>query len=306
MKTILRYTVLFLLLSTVARAQDFDLGDVMGEAEDFFVGPVQTVENEAEKDALITTTFEKIFEQLNYEEDGVSYKNIFLGSMKTLLGDFPEESFTGKCLTIMGEYAYLLAYCDMMAEQQTDPCKKKDWLGIETMVLFLGTAINYCPETFYTEEIGHNENETYLIQIATYFFGREDYAENYSLLSKHYASLQDKYFKNDYDYYDKIQEMEVDVSNTIIGLDRHKKEHEDTHLKLFMKFEFANQQLKLNSAFKREMKKSKYDGQTGIPIGEFVDPVSYIDFVGEMFTPEYQLKKTLEIASESSAIKCTH
>ncbi|MBR9855715.1 MAG: hypothetical protein GYB37_14240 [Algicola sp.] len=304
MKKILGYAALFLLISTGARAQEFDLGDIMDEAQDFFGEAQEKAANEAD----IEATFEKIFEQLNYEEDGVSYKNIFLGSMKVFLGDFLEESFTGKCLTIMGEYAYLLAYCDMMAEQQTDPCKKKDWLGIETMVLFLGTAINYCPETFYTEEIGHNENETYLIQIATYFFGREDYAENYSLLSKHYASLQDKYFKNDYDYYDKIQEMEVDISNTIIGLDRHKKEHEDTHLKLFMKFEFANQQLKLNPALSQEIVPVRYlksGGQSRV-IGQEYDPVNYIEFVGKMFTPEYQLKKTLEIAAESSAIKCTH
>lgn len=64
--------------------------------------------------------------------------------------------------------------------------------------------------------------------------------------------------------------------------------YEDPHIQLYHKFMQANEQL--------DLLEEEIDGE--IKVGYL------IDFVSKMFTPGFQVSKALEIASESSALKC--
>ena len=317
MKKILGYAMLFLLMGTGMQAQDFDLDDIMGEAQDFFGNATETAENEADDAA-----WENINNQINKKLDDPKLKKL-MGGFSEALKKFEGESMTGKCLQIMGAYAELLAYCDMRAESETEPCKKKEWLGIESMILLAGTSINYCPQEFYgladfddpDEETQREIITNYEWEIRNYFFGNSviyggvAWGENFQKLKEIEQTIGDLYNKNLSDYlrdngkkkYSDLTMEEKEVFNLSakkLQLDLESRtKNELPHMLLYLKFKFANDQLKLNdygNSNNRLKEIIKSDGAI-----DFL-----VDFVGKMFTPGYQVKKALEIASESSAQKC--
>lgn len=300
MKKILGYTMLFLLMGTGMQAQDFDLGDIMGEAQDFFGNATETAENEADDAA-----WENINNQINKKLDDPKLKKL-MGGFSEALKKFEGESMTGKCLQIMGAYAELLAYCDMRAESETEPCKKKEWLGIESMILLAGTSINYCPQEFYgladfddpDEETQREIVANYEAKINVYFFG--NVAVQQAEMVKEWFKLNylgeeqfKKHFPNSGMTYEEFTKLPVGYQSSLINFlsgkiikDMKEIEKSDPHLQLFYKFYNANEQLQIIK--KNETKQVGY----------------LVDFVSEMFTPQFMLKKTMEIASESSAQKC--
>ena len=276
-----------------------NLEDIIGATKDGFGKSVDAGEETADK-KVVDDLNDKITKKL----DDPKLK-MLMGNFSEALNKFSNESKTGKCLQIMGAYAEVLAYCDLRAETETDPCKKKDWLGIESMILFAGTAINYCPQEFYglsaDGDINDEISKQYEIKIRNYFFGNlTNYDDSIVLGEKQIELLElsnrvkdiyndalSKFLKDkgkksysDLEPEDK-QLFNLWSKKLLLGFIETVK-YEVPHIVLFYKFLFANEQLDLKSN----------------------NANLHVDFVGKMFTPEFQLKKTLEIANENGKLKC--
>lgn len=132
MKKILGYTVIFLLIGTGMQAQDFDLGDIMGEAQDFF-GEAQDDAEKAAADTDATRKFKEAFQ--NSFTEYVNYIND--------LDDYLPET---KCLYIMLKYKS--EFDALTGEiQSTSDCRKKyDLYGMKLMMMMSSTTIMYCTE----------------------------------------------------------------------------------------------------------------------------------------------------------------
>ncbi|TXD82092.1 hypothetical protein ESY86_15600 [Subsaximicrobium wynnwilliamsii] len=281
MKTLL--IIIVLLFSTAASYAQISVFDLIGEATEEAEGAANEEAAKNEAKAKAKALGDKEAEEL--------INNFFNGFEK-----FAHESLTGKCLNLMGEYVTLLAYCDKRAKEATDPCEKKDWLGMESMILLAGTSISYCPQEFYYEDRQYYEKD-----ISEYFFGIDLQKPNlehpisnyfysyYQMQKKFLAELGvDKYAdltpEEKVIFQSKDDQFHKEFSdNNLAEL--------DPHFSLYMKFFFANIQLDILN----------YDmimqyGLFGIR--------NYVSFVGEIFTPQFQLKKLIEIASMNDQIKC--
>ena len=302
MKKISDIIIILLLFCSSLQAQE--LSDILNAAKDAFGEAKDAGKEQADTDAEWGNTMKEI----NKKIEDRKFKNL-MGNFSEALNKFSNESKTGKCLQIMGAYAEMLAYCDLKAETETDPCKKKDWLGIESMVLFAGTAINYCPQEFYGLSADGDKDDgvskQYEIKIRNYFFGNQTLYDDSIVLGENQIELFElgnraknmyndalaKFLKDkgkrsysDLDPKDKetfnlwLKKLQFDFSETV--------KHELPHMVLYYKFKFANEQLELNNLANSE---------AGQPI---------VNFVGKMFTPEFLVKKTLEIANENGKLKC--
>ncbi|CAM1339413.1 hypothetical protein [Tenacibaculum aestuarii] len=303
MKKILFILAIVYCFSIPHTVSQIDLDDIVGAVKDGFGKPAQTTEKKDDK---------KVVNDLN---DEVTKKlddpklKMLMGNFSEALNKFSNESKTGKCLQIMGAYAEVLAYCDLRAETESDPCKKKDWLGIESMILFAGTAINYCPQEFYglsDEEADENDQtQTYMEydeKIKNYFwgyvantiakgfklYGIKDIQEIKHMYSDDYILTESEYKKYCPQCEIKYTDLTYETKKFITDLVRYPNiddydENLDSHFLLYKKFYATNKQL-------------------GIVIPK--DQGNMVDFVGKMFTPEFLVKKTLEIANENGKLKC--
>ena len=293
MKKILFILAIVYCFSIPHTMSQINLEDIIGAAKDGFGKSVDAGEETADK-KVVDDLNDKITKKL----DDPKLK-MLMGNFSEALKKFSNESKTGKCLQIMGAYAEVLAYCDMKAETETDPCKKKDWLGIESMVLFAGTAINYCPQEFYglsnDGSVDHDASYKYEFKILKYFFG--DSLDDFNKLlgfSKDATdlilSISQKYLKDKgKNSYSELSQEDKEAYNIWLlkQLDGYKRhvEYELPHVALYYKFISANEQLGL--------------------LNDLIEKDNItLDLVGKMFTPEFQIKKTLEIANENGKLKC--
>jgi len=292
MKRILFILAIVYCFSIPHTVSQIDLDDIVGAVKDGFGKPAETTEKKDDK---------KVVNDLN---DEVTKKlddpklKMLMGNFSEALNKFSNESKTGKCLQIMGAYAEVLAYCDMRAETETDPCKKKDWLGIESMILFAGTAINYCPQEFYGMLNNDNRNidltivNQYEVKIGNYFFGtykeiRDNLYKTNDIVEQYNKGRNPSLSKK---WADLTIEEQILFTRYVEEIRKHGLEEfiqEDPHLQLFNTFLKANNQLKLINGY-------NHSG------GEMM----FVDFVGMMFNPEFQLKKALEIAEKNGKLKC--
>lgn len=134
MKKILGCTILLLLLFTGAQAQDFDLDDIMGEAQDFF--------GEAQDDA----------EKAADTEAQRKFKEAFKDKFKKL-GEFTENldnySADTKCAYLI--FKYKMEIDSLVARTKAEEnCKKKyDLYGMQLTAMMSSTTIMYCSEDLY-------------------------------------------------------------------------------------------------------------------------------------------------------------
>ncbi|MCK0158563.1 hypothetical protein MWU65_15340 [Cellulophaga sp. F20128] len=288
MRKIAFRTIAFLLFSSTLLAQDF--GDILNAAKDAFGESKVAAKEQADTDANWDTTMKEIEKKIEDPE----FKKL-ASDFSEALAKFSEESQTGKCLQIMGAYVEMLAYCDMKAETEPNPCKRKDWLGIESLVLFAGTSINYCPQEFYgmsnDGSVDYDSMMEYEKKIGNYFFGNY-FLENYKKFNNQKEEIMPEIYNefarkhNGKMWKDLTEEAQISVKNYVEALVDDELEDfvaKDPHLQLFNKFLKANHQLGLISTSSEQL---------------------IVDFVGNMFNPEFLIKKTLEIANKNSAIKC--
>lgn len=87
--------------------------DTFGEAQD-------TAENQADTDAEWSKMTNDMINDINKSLEGTPPEALsyLLFDFRDSFLKFTDESQTGKCLQLMGAYAELLAYCDMMAETE--------------------------------------------------------------------------------------------------------------------------------------------------------------------------------------------
>ncbi|WP_298999686.1 hypothetical protein [uncultured Tenacibaculum sp.] len=300
MKKILFILAIVYCFSIPHTVSQIDLDDIVGAVKDGFGKSVETAEKDADK-KVIKDLKDDIAKKLNDPK-----LKMLMGNFSEALNKFSNESKTGKCLQIMGAYAEVLAYCDMRAETETDPCKKKDWLGIESMILFAGTAINYCPQEFYglsaDGDINDEISKQYEIKIRNYFFGSLTNYDDSIVLGEKQIELLELSNRVKIVYNDALSKFLKDKGKkSYSDLEPEDKQlfnlwskkllldfigtvkYEFPHIVLYLKFKFANEQLDLKSS----------------------NPNLHVDFVGKMFTPEFLVKKTLEIANENGKLKCT-
>lgn len=135
MKKILGYTVLFLFISTGARAQDFDLRDIMGEAQEFF-GEAQDEAKQAADDKAIDDLKKK-------------FKNL-----ATDLSSLDMYSPELKCIYLMIKYEE--NFVELKKEtNKADDCQiKYDLYGMQLMAIASSTTIIYCTEGLYNLILG--------------------------------------------------------------------------------------------------------------------------------------------------------
>lgn len=129
MKKILGYAMLFLLMGTGMQAQDFDLDDIMGEAQDFF-GEAQ---DEAEK-AADTEAMKDFKKKLNEKI------KVWGGFVNELDNYSPEVKCTYMLLKYKKEFDSLVAKTNA-----AENCKKKyDLYGMQLMAMASSTSLVYC------------------------------------------------------------------------------------------------------------------------------------------------------------------
>ncbi|MCB0373218.1 MAG: hypothetical protein KDD31_09440 [Muricauda sp.] len=318
MKTKTLFIILaFLSLSNSIIAQDdddfmsMDVFDLTDDDLDISGQFMDEVFNRGDKNAESKAKWRDLKEKLNNQSNDLRFK-LYMSELSKALGELENESDLGKCLTIMGAYAQTLAYCDFRLETASDPCEKKEWLGIVGLMLMTGTSINYCPQEFYglSDESLDPEEQTeirrsYDNEITKYFFGNmltyggkfENTIKSDELEEKLLKVLNDgteQYLKNHGK--SNIGELNPEEKERyelwlLKTLEDYKSQYkyEIPHMVLYWKFVNANQQLGLPE-------KISYDS----------DGFTATDFVGKMFTPEYMLAKTFEIAKLSNKYKCSN
>ncbi|MCR9227953.1 MAG: hypothetical protein NXH90_11085 [Flavobacteriaceae bacterium] len=134
MKKILGYTVLFLLMGTGMQAQDFDLGDIMGEAQDFF-GEAQ---DDAEK-AADTEAQEKFKEAFNDK-----FKK--WGAFSENLDDYSPQT---KCLYLMAKYILELEELKVETGKASECRRTYDLYGMQLTAMMSSTTIMFCSEELF-------------------------------------------------------------------------------------------------------------------------------------------------------------
>ncbi|RKF02836.1 hypothetical protein C8N26_2686 [Tenacibaculum lutimaris] len=293
MKKILSILAIVYCFSIPHTMSQINLDDILGAVKDGFGKPVETTEEKDDKKVV-----DNLNNKITKKSDDPKLK-MLMDNFSEALKKFSNESKTGKCLQIMGAYAEVLAYCDMKAETETDPCKKKDWLGIESMILFAGTAINYCPQEFYGLSNDGSVDVDLLLQyevkIGNYFFGTykeiRDYLYKTNDIVEHYNKSRDPSLSK------KWSDLTIEEQTLLTKHAEDTRKYgleefiqEDPHLQLFNTFLKANNQLGLLDGYKGE--------------NSIYPEMSILDLVGKMFTPEFQIKKTLEIANENGKLKC--
>jgi len=319
MKNILFCIVSVLISSVPLCAQDLDFGDIMGAATEFVNEAQGTAETEADNQSL-----DQIIQQLLHRSRDSAFRGLMdhlTIALKEFENEFGNESYTGKCLQVMGAYAETLAYADRSVELAGNACEKKEWLGIEGLLLLAGGTINYCPTEFYglsDEDLSEWDQKLiryeYKKKITNYFFGSYDNYSSYFIKAQTTPSslnidLQQmdlrfknfvKNIRNNEDYKDSqnLDEMIQMARQQYEGARRatikefYKSLEKDLpHIKLFEKFRRANEQLNLHGHFTEGKAK--------------ILPEMTV-FVGEMFTPEFMLSKTIEIAKLSNLYKCSN
>ncbi|KAB7531164.1 hypothetical protein F8C76_06625 [Flagellimonas olearia] len=134
MKKILGYTILFLFLSTGARAQEFDLGDIMGEAQEFFGEAQEKAEHQADTEA------QKKFE--------AAFKDKFK-KWGEYLNELDGYSADTKCAYMI--FKYKIEYDALVKETTaaTNCSKKYDLYGMQLMAKLSSTSIIYCSEDLF-------------------------------------------------------------------------------------------------------------------------------------------------------------
>ncbi|WP_129652834.1 hypothetical protein [Flagellimonas olearia] len=136
MKKILGYTILFLFLSTGARGQDFDLGDIMGEAQEFF-GEAQDEAKQASDNKAIDDFKEKFKDKFKK-----------LGDFSGYLDNFSAET---KCAYLIFKYKIEMDSLISKTNAEEDCKKKYDLYGMQLMALMSSTSIMYCTEDLFNK-----------------------------------------------------------------------------------------------------------------------------------------------------------
>lgn len=309
MKNIL-FCIVFALISSVPLcAQDLDFDDIMGAATEFVNEAQGTAETQADNQSM-----GNIVQELLHKTDDPVFKGL-MEKLSQALKEFENESYTGKCLQVMGAYAETLAHADRRVELAGNACEKKEWLGIEGLLLLAGGTINYCPTEFYglsDESLDENEQREVIIgyeqRIKNYFFGSlsdneillKAYehagkkATSYAAYEQYVIAVLEQQGKS----FEKLSAEQKDYLKKLWEKDHGKKfddkiMNEFPHLELYKKFENANEQLDIKT-----FTQGKKGSQEEIS--------SMVDFVGKMFTPEFMLSKTIEIAKLSNLYKCSN
>ncbi|WP_437394924.1 hypothetical protein [Flagellimonas lutimaris] len=156
MKKILGYAVLFLFISTGARAQDFDLGDVMGEAQEFFGEAQKKAEHQA-ADTEAQKEFEAAF-KAKFKKMGAYLKELDNYSAET------------KCTYMILKYQ--MSVDSLIAATAAEKnCKRKyDLYGMQLMAKMSSTSIMYCTEDLFNmfmSDLNTNEEKEKINQLTT-------------------------------------------------------------------------------------------------------------------------------------------
>lgn len=302
MKNIVFYIVFLIISTTHLQAQEFDMGDIMETAMDFVEEAQGGAETQADNQSM-----GQMVDKLLKKTDDPAFKAL-IENLSQALKEFENESYTGKCLQVMGAYAEALAYADRRVELAGNACEKKEWLGIEGLLLLTGGTINYCPTEFYglsDQELNDKERTRiimdYELKIRNYFFGGFE-NDKYEKMKNSLLELINlgtrKYLKDvGKKSYEELNTKEKSFFDTwlLSYLDdffRETQKIENAHMKLYYTFVFANYQLRiLNNIADIDVTSGK---------------TSMVDFVGKMFTPEFMLSKTVEIAKLSNLYKCSN
>lgn len=218
MKKILGYAVLFLFLSTGARAQDFDLGDIMGEAQDFF-GEAQNEAKQASDNKAVDDFKEKLNEKFKK-----------LGDFSSYMDNYSAET---KCAYMV--FKYKMEIDSLVAKTiAEEDCKKKyDLYGMQLMAMMSSTTIMYCSEglynLFYSSNNTEEEEEEKLkqlvedvteilgesaIKFGAWSYGRgdplNDFQKTFLIFYQDFGEILD----DSTPYFDKLD----DVSKPLMGL----------------------------------------------------------------------------------------
>ncbi|USD26094.1 hypothetical protein [Flagellimonas marinaquae] len=309
MKNIVFYIVFLIISTTHPQAQEFDMGDVMETAMDFVEEAQGGAETQADNQSM-----GQMVDKLLKKTDDPAFKAL-IENLSQALKEFENESYTGKCLQVMGAYAEALAYADRRVELAGNACEKKEWLGIEGLLLLTGGTINYCPTEFYglsDEILDENEQREVILgyeqRIKNYFFGplsdneillkayehASKKATSYAAYEQYVIAVLEQQGKS----FESLSAEQKDYLKKLWEKDHGKKfddkiMNEFPHLELYKKFENANEQLDIKT-----FTQGKKGSQKEIS--------SMVDFVGKMFTPEFMLTKTVEIAKLSNLYKCSN
>ncbi|MFD0762962.1 hypothetical protein ACFQZW_12795 [Lutibacter aestuarii] len=140
MKKILVYTILFLLISTGTKAQELNLGDIMGEAQEFFGEAQKKADTEAQK------KFEAAFKD--------KFKR--MGAYLEQLDNYSAET---KCTYMI--FKYQMSVDSLIATTAAEKnCKRKyDLYGMQLMSKISSTSIMYCTEDLYNLFSSENTKE---------------------------------------------------------------------------------------------------------------------------------------------------
>lgn len=136
MKKILGYTMFFLFMSTGMQAQDFDLDDIIGEAQDFFDGAQKEAEKTADTEAQrkFKETFNDKFKNYN-----------------KYISNLDNYSPYSKCFYLMIKYIMELEELKV-ATEVVDDCKKTyDLYGMQLIAMMSSTNIMFCTEELYND-----------------------------------------------------------------------------------------------------------------------------------------------------------
>ncbi|MCK0159980.1 hypothetical protein [Allomuricauda sp. F6463D] len=194
MKKVLGFTLFLMFLCTGSQAQDFNLGDIIGEAQDYF-GQSQ---NEAEKAA--DTEAQQKFEE--------AFTNKFKkwGEFSNNLDSYSPPS---KCLYLMAKYIMELEALKEETEGTSDCKRKYDLYGMQLTSMMSSTSIMFCTEELFNEidniksGTARNADLTLFKQIKKDFaliINKEDPTDFEKTMIKFYIDdtfLVDPYYKDD-------------------------------------------------------------------------------------------------------------
>ncbi|WP_298264086.1 hypothetical protein [uncultured Lutibacter sp.] len=163
MKKILVYTILFLLISTGTKAQELNLGDIMGEAQEFF-GEAKDKAKHAADDKAIDDLKKK-------------FKNL-----ATDLSSLDMYSPELKCIYLMIKYEENFVKLKKETNKTDDCLIKYDLYGMQLMAIASSTTIIYCTEGLYNLILGDGNLGGSIFDSPEYVIVLGDY---YDLISDH-------------------------------------------------------------------------------------------------------------------------
>lgn len=202
MKKILGYAMLFLLMGTGMQAQDFDLDDIMGEAQDFFGEAQDDAEKAADTEA-----------QRKFKE---AFKDKFKkwGEFSENLDDYSPQT---KCLYLMAKYISELEALKTETEKDSDCRRTYDLLGMQLMAMMSSTTIMFCTEELFNTlgKLGpemSQEDMDYISEIKKDFnllYGKEKNTD--------FEKTMVQFYINDYAFVDPYHEDDLSIEFTKIN-----------------------------------------------------------------------------------------